>query len=117
MKKYDRKHYSQFSSIAKGLAKACEFGATPHKNVYQPSIDNCVKLWLGATKWGKVPKKVMAYYVNRRQAIAAIDFHKDKKSALKKFVRNTKKFARRPLGPGFFYTVQALDKTLKNLDK
>ena len=59
----------------------------------------------------------MAYYVNRRQAIAAIDFHKDIKSALKKFVRNAKKFAKKPLGPGYLYAVRAMDKTLKKLDK
>ena len=32
--KYDKKHYSQFGSIAKGLAKACEFGESYNRNVY-----------------------------------------------------------------------------------
>ena len=40
----------------------------------QYQIDNCASLYLGLTKWGKVPAEVLKYYQADSRRIMAVDF-------------------------------------------
>jgi hypothetical protein len=58
------------TQISKGLVQACEF--KPNAGLDYTYIDHCAKLWLGATKWNKVPQTTLDYFKSHSSKITSI---------------------------------------------